>query len=459
MSITAGFLVPHPPLIVPQVGQGREKEISATIRSYRGVARQIGALSPQTIILFTPHSTVYSDYIHISPGKGAVGSLAQFGDPSPIKVRYDEALVRRVEQLCANERLPAGTLGEREPQLDHGTLVPLHFIREYAKDFSLVRVSSSGLSREEHYRFGMLLAQAVEELGRSAVVIASGDLSHKLTEDGPYGFAPEGPALDKALTTLLDRGEFEALFELDESLCERGAECGLRPLLMLAGALDKRQIHSKLLSYEGPFGVGYGVAAFAVGGQDPSRNFFSRRREKIALEMERIRAGEDPYVRLARQTLEEFVVHGKLPPLPENLPDEMRNSRAGVFVSLKKGGQLRGCIGTTGPTQPNLAEEIRHNAISAGTRDPRFSPVEPWELEDLVYSVDVLARPEPADESMLDPLRYGVIVERGSKRGLLLPNLDGVDTVEEQIAIARHKAGISGGKPVNLFRFEVTRHT
>ncbi len=459
MSITAGFLVPHPPVIIPQVGQGREKEIAATTRSYRGVARQIGALAPDTIIIFTPHSTVYSDYIHISPGKEAEGSLAQFGYGSPVKVRYDEALVRRVEKLCADERLPAGTLGEREPRLDHGTLIPLHFIREFCENFALVRVSASGLSREEHYRFGMLLAQAVEELGRSAVVIASGDLSHKLTEDGPYGFVPEGPQLDKALTAILDRGDFEALFELDETLCDRGAECGLRPILMMAGALDRRQVHAKLLSYEGPFGVGYGVAAFAVGGEDPNRNFYSRRMEKLASEIKHRHAQESPYVKLARQTLEEYVLHGKLPPLPKDLPEEMLSRRAGTFVSIKKRGQLRGCIGTTGPTQPNIAEEIRHNAIAAGTRDPRFSPVEPWELEDLVYSVDVLATPEPADETMLDPVRYGVIVERGGRRGLLLPNLEGIDTVEEQIAIARHKAGIPEGKPVNLYRFEVTRYT
>ncbi len=459
MSITAGFLLPHPPLIIPQVGQGREKELSATLSSYRDVARQIEALAPETIIILSPHSTVYSDYIHISPGSGAVGSLARYGPVPPMQVRYDEALVRRLEQLCADQRLPAGTLGEREPQLDHGTMVPLHFIREHGEDFAVVRVSSSGLSREEHYRFGMLLAQAVQELGRSAVVIASGDLSHKLTQDGPYGFAPEGPALDKALTDILDRGEFGAFFELDESLCDQGAECGLRPLLMLAGALDSRQVSSKLLSYEGPFGVGYAVASFAMGVEDPQRNFLSRRQEVLHREMEQLRAGESIYVQLARQALEGFVKQGALPSLPGHLPEELLQTRAGAFVTIKKQGQLRGCIGTTGPTQNSLAEEIRHNAVSAGTRDSRFSPVEPWELAELVYSVDVLAPPQPADESMLDPLRYGVIVERGHKRGLLLPNLEGVDTVQEQISIARQKAGIPDGKAVKLLRFEVTRHT
>lgn len=458
MSVTAGFLVPHPPMIIPEIGEGREAAISSTIKSYRGVARQIEALRPDTIVILTPHSTVYSDYIHISPGDGAGGSLASFGFDQAFQVRYDETLVRRIERLCGNAHLPAGTLGERDSSLDHGTLVPLYFIQQRLPDCPIVRVSPAGLSREEHYRFGTLLAKAVEELQRNAVVVASGDLSHRLTKDGPYGFAPEGPELDQALTRILNSGRFGELFELEEALCDRGAECGFKPILMMAGALDRRDVRSKLLSYQGPFGVGYAVAAYAVGGSDPTRNFLSRRLDRNAIELERRRAGEDPYVRLARKALEGYLRHGKLPSLPADLPEELTSQQAGVFVTLHKQGQLRGCIGTTGPTQISIAEEIRQNAISAGTGDPRFSPVETRELDELVYSVDVLGPSEPATREMLDPQQYGVIVASGSKRGLLLPNLDGVDTVEEQLAIALSKAGISSKREYHIQRFEVVRH-
>lgn len=162
---------------------------------------------------------------------------------------------------------------------------------------------------------------------------------------------------------------------------------------------------------------------------------------------------------LARQTLETYIRTGKRISVPEGLPHEMLEGRAGVFVSLKKHGQLRGCIGTIAPTCSCIAEEIIQNAISAGTEDPRFSPVRENELDDLIYSVDVLSEPEPIkDTSQLDVVRYGVIVTSGYKRGLLLPNLEGVDTVEQQVEIAMQKAGIRKGESYSLERFEVVRH-
>ncbi|EGO65311.1 AmmeMemoRadiSam system protein A [Acetonema longum] len=144
--------------------------------------------------------------------------------------------------------------------------------------------------------------------------------------------------------------------------------------------------------------------------------------------------------------------------LPADLPPEL-SGRAGVFVSLKKHGQLRGCIGTFLPVQSNIAAEIIHNAVSAGTNDPRFWPVKSEEMGELAVSVDVLSEPEPISSlDDLDPHRYGVIVARGQRRGLLLPDLEGVNTVEGQVAIAKQKAGIRPEEPVELYRFYVIRY-
>ncbi len=163
-----------------------------------------------------------------------------------------------------------------------------------------------------------------------------------------------------------------------------------------------------------------------------------------------------PVVKLAKEAVESYVRTGETPE-PRELSPEMRE-RAGVFVSLHKQRQLRGCIGTFEPAKDNVAEEIIANAVSASTMDPRFSPVTESELDDLEYSVDILTAPEPVtDLSELDPAEYGIIVESGWRRGLLLPDLEGVDSVEEQIAICRLKAGISAGEPVNLYRFQVRR--
>jgi AmmeMemoRadiSam system protein A len=161
-------------------------------------------------------------------------------------------------------------------------------------------------------------------------------------------------------------------------------------------------------------------------------------------------------VKLAKGTVESYVRKGKVPK-PRKLTPEMRE-QAGVFVSLHKHGQLRGCIGTFEPKEKNVAEEIIANAINSSTEDPRFPPVTASELDDLEYSVDILTKPEPVtDISQLDHKEYGVIVESDWKKGLLLPDLEGVDSVEEQIAICRLKAGILAGEPIKLYRFQVRR--
>ena len=168
---------------------------------------------------------------------------------------------------------------------------------------------------------------------------------------------------------------------------------------------------------------------------------------------------ESAHVRLARETIENYVKQGKIITPPKDLPEEMINQKAGVFVSLKKFGDLRGCIGTFMPTQENIAQEIIKNAISAAIDDPRFPPVTVPELEDLSISVDVLSAPEEVkDTSQLDPKKYGVIVSSGYKKGLLLPDLEGVDTAEYQIDIAKRKAGIYPNEKVKLYRFEVKRY-
>ena len=164
-------------------------------------------------------------------------------------------------------------------------------------------------------------------------------------------------------------------------------------------------------------------------------------------------------MKLARQSLESYILNRRVIDIPDDVPEEMLHAKAGAFVSIHKDGALRGCIGTTGPTTDCVAREIINNAISASTRDPRFSAIGPEELPRLEISVDVLGEPEDiASEDELDVKKYGVIVSSVGKRGLLLPDLEGVDTVEQQIAIAKQKAGIHKFESVKLQRFEVIRH-
>jgi AmmeMemoRadiSam system protein A len=396
--------------------------------------------------------------------------------------------------------------------------VPLYFISHYlTTPYKLVRVSISLLDELVHYRLGECVSRVADKLGRKTVFIASGDLSHRLKSDGPYGFNSAGPQFDEEITTALANGDFARLLEFDEVLREDAGECGLSSCIIMAGALDGLTVEARLLSYEGPWGVGYGLAAFRPQGEDESRHFGRLHQERLegsrgtsgtnGMPTERchghslsarqshghgllaeqdseygLSAERGPEhslpVRLAFAALRDYLDQSCIPTQqtpavaklldtirhegPSQAEDELRmlsERRAGVFVSFKENGELRGCIGTIGPAEPSILDEILQNTLSAAANDPRFSPIHPDELPILDCTVDILGDPEPIDNaSQLDPRRYGVIVQHGLRRGLLLPDLEGVDTAEEQIAIALRKAGIRPDKPYWLERFEVVRY-
>ena len=461
MAVKGAVMVPHPPVIIPEIGHGEEQKIRETSDSYRKAAAKIAGWKPETVVVISPHSVMYADYFHISPGTGAQGDFGQFrASQVKFQVDYDTEFVKVLAREAEARDIPAGTLGEREKRLDHGTMVPLYFLDRYMQDYRLVRVGLSGLPFTVHYELGECIRKTAELLDRDVVIIGSGDLSHKLKEDGPYGFQKEGPEYDERIMDVMGRGAFGELFDFSEDFCDKAAECGHRSFTIMAGALDGLKVKTERLSHQGTFGVGYGICIYEVTGSDPQRYFLEQYRRAQREAAEQRKASEDPYVQLARKTVETYVRTGKKLRVPEGLPEEMYSRRAGVFVSLKEEGRLRGCIGTIAPVRGSIAEEIIENGISAAAKDPRFHAVEPEELDRLEYSVDVLGETEKIDSpEKLDVKRYGVVVSRGYRRGLHLPDLEGVDTVEEQIEIARRKAGIpEDAEDIRLERFEVVRH-
>ena len=486
-------MVPHPPIILPEIGRGEEKKIQATTDAYRSAMRFAASLRPETVVIASPHSVMYSDYFHISPGTAAGGDFRRFRARNlQIRAVYDHAFVHSLCVLCDRDGFPAGTMGERDPALDHGTMIPLYFLNQYLEEdsYRVVRIGLSGLPLADHYRLGQKIRETAEQLDRRVLFIASGDLSHKLREEGPYGFDENGPVYDERIMDVMGRAQFNELLDFDEAFCDRAAECGHRSFVMMAGALDGTAVQTRRLSHEGTFGVGYGVCTYAAGEPDENRHFLEVWSAKETEARREKRSREDLYVQLARAGVESAVLRGRRLPDREILEvleegkktagrtagsaeekareggeagaarQDMLSRRAGTFVSIHKNGRLRGCIGTIGPTCRNIAQEIAQNAVSAATRDPRFPAIRPEELEDLEITVDVLGETEPvASPAMLDVKRYGVIVTKGRRRGLLLPNLEGVDTVEEQIAIALQKAGLdTDEEDYSLERFEVVRH-
>ena len=461
MAILAAYVVPHPPILLPEIGKGEERKLQLTTNAYERVMKEAASFAPQTVIISSPHAPMYADYFHISPGKKASGSFATFGAPEvEIQVEYDTEFTKALEKTARRGNLDAGFLGSTEgAALDHGTMIPLYFLQKYMESpFQVVRLGLSGLSPLDHYRLGTYIQETATELGRDAIYIASGDLSHKLRQDGPYGFAPEGSRFDKLTMALLEKGDFLKLLQMDAQLAHKAAECGLRSFWIMAGALNQRRLRCKRISYQGPFGVGYGVVAFKDMGEDPRRDFGSRYDVARRQSIDRAKSSEDTFAQLARQSIEHYILKGEFCALPKPLPEGME-VRKGVFVTIFKNWELRGCIGTFQPRQNNVAEEILYNAVSAALHDPRFSPVRADELADLNYHVDVLEEPSLVDKvDELDAKKFGIIVEARGRRGLLLPDLEGVDTVEAQLKIARQKGGISADEPVRIWKFTVERH-
>ncbi len=436
----SAYIVPHPPLALSEIGRGEEKKISSTVNGFRTVARKIAEDKPQTIVIISPHSVFMEDAFYIAGGMGGRGSMAKFGSTSPwVYYEYDTELAMELVNICREQEIPNVYTREMAGTLDHGAVVPFTFINEAIPPkntiaaYRILRVSPAFLGDDMLVKMGRAIERAAANIGRKIVVIASGDLSHKLTVDGPYGYDKEGAIFDKEVTYVMKSGDLKGFCHIRKELAEAAAQCGLNGFIMLYGALKDYKVKPDFISYEGPFGVGYSVCAFSI---------------------------EDLYVRTARKSLESYVKDGKLLAVDlAEYPHRMLSHKAGAFVSIKKNGILRGCIGTIMPTEANVVEEIIHNAISAGIYDDRFKPVIEDELPLLSYSVDVMSEPEIASREELNADRYGVIVESGNKKGLLLPGLNGIDSVDTQIVIALKKAGISPNESYRISRFTVERHT
>ncbi len=461
--ITYVALSPHPPIIIPEVGGDRAREAISTIQAMQAMATELLNSSPDTVVFLTPHGNVFSDCITCLIEPQLSGDLSSFGRPD-VRTSHPNDLALVQELMMRAEARSIRLIGINQDmaqrhklnaQIDHGILVPLYYLEKAGMgDKPVAAISVGYLNNVELYALGRIIQEAADSLGKRVAVVASGDMSHRLKNEGPYDFHPDGSTFDLTVKELLTQNDVEGLLDIPEKLRKNAGECGYCSIVIMMGTMDGYDFQTKVFCYEGPFGVGYLTAGLHPGEQSPS--ILVKLESKQAGLIEARRAVESPHVRWARMTLENYIKSGKKPDLPEEM-EALMQERAGAFVSIKKHGQLRGCIGTFLPVYKNLAEEIKNNALAAGLEDPRFPPVEAGELSTLVYSVDVLAEPEPCKREDLDPQKYGVIVSSGGKRGLLLPDLEGVDTVEQQLQIALQKGGISPREQYTIQRFEVKR--
>ncbi|PKM67927.1 MAG: hypothetical protein CVU95_04585 [Firmicutes bacterium HGW-Firmicutes-2] len=467
------FFLPHPPVAIPGVGQGRERAISKTLDGYRTIAQKIKKIKPETIVVVTPHGHTFSNGISLVGTSNVQGDLKGFGvsDVSMSK-KINLPLTHLIQMAFEENDLVSVVLDEviaksygTQPKIDHGALVPLYFVDEVYDDYQVVHVTPCGLSARDHYNYGVAMKNVIMSFDETVVMICSGDLSHALTDDGPYTYNPYGKLFDALVVEAITEKSPEVLLKLTPKEVSDAAQCGLNSYLMGFGMMDGYDYHSEVISYEGPFGVGYLTGYLA-------NDFTTLTKSKqIEWDAEAIKAYEekkkleDGFVKIARQSIEHYVRTSRkigrevaMALVDKDTLKELMHQKAGAFVSIHKEGNLRGCIGTIEAACGDLLDEIIHNAISACSSDPRFNPIEERELTMLEIKVDRLY-PSERIESLedLDVKKYGVIVEEGHKRGLLLPNLEGVDTTLQQVEIAKKKAGITKDS-FTIYRFEVERH-
>jgi AmmeMemoRadiSam system protein A/AmmeMemoRadiSam system protein B len=429
--------------MVPEVGGEATSEVQSSIQAMSQLTERIIESRAQTVVLISPHAPLEADSFVAYSGTELHGDFSHFRAPeAKFSVAVDSELLLAITTNAARENYSVTPLPELD--LDHGIAVPLYFLLRNGWQGKVVALGYCFLSNEDHLRFGSCIRKAVDEVGRRVAFIASGDLSHRLKPNAPAGYNPSAHDFDREVVEALRSNVPGRIVSIDHGLRKLAGECGYRSMLVAIGAGEDLETSCEVMSYEAPFGVGYLVAQMTR-----QVTHTDRGTGELGVEIPR----------LAREAVETLVRTGN-PTRATSETTGLLGEPAPCFVSLKtRSGELRGCIGTIEATKATLAEEIVANAMSAATHDPRFPPVAIEELAELRYSVDVLLPAEPTTMEQLDPAVYGVIVEdeSGLRRGLLLPDIPGVETVEAQVDIAARKAGIPRGETLKLFRFKVER--
>ncbi|GMO14770.1 MAG: AmmeMemoRadiSam system protein A [Mycoplasmoidaceae bacterium] len=425
--IVSCFYMPHPPLIVDGIGTARDATL--TKKSYQYFKNKISMIDYDTTIIISPHAKNYKDVFYFENSNKAYGDFSDFVPfLKDYEYTYDTELSNTIYAEALKNQINCDIAKKPFIKLDHGSLVPLSF----TDSKKIVIIPTSGLSKKDHFLLGSVINDIIKKTNRRVLLICSGDLSHNSTT-----------WFDLLIKESFEKLNFNKLLSLDESSLDNVHQCGYYPMVILLGIIDHYKITTNSLSYESPFKVGYYCCEIILNNENVHNNFISSLVEKP----------KSKYVILAKQAVENYIMN-------KNPINYLRSSiQNGVFVTIKKLGKLRGCIGTILPTKYSIEEEIYTNAITACSQDNRFTRINENELEYLEYDVDVLNPPTPVfDTSELNPKKYGVIVRSGYKQGVLLPDLDGVNTPRKQIDIAKQKANIRDGEEITISKFTITRY-
>ena len=452
-QVIIAALMPHAPVLVPAVGGKRGNRAVASVNAMTEAARRIVRAGPETVVLVSPHTPRRRTAFAIRAGGRISGSLAQFGAPAAVvDLPADEALAAAVAEEAGLRGLDVWWL--RDAELDHGAVVPLWHLADAGWRGPTVVIGLNYPGEPGLVELGGAIAGAARRAGRRLALVASGDMSHRLQPGAPAGFHPRAKEFDGVFIECLRAGDYRKLPDFDPELQDLAAEDAVDSTLVAASAVNWNAAGHEVLSYEGPFGVGYGVAILY---QPPPENAPAGAHETGARESDVTEPGKS-LPQIARRSIEAaFRGDAEKPAIAA---EGILGERHGVFVTIRgPRRKLRGCVGTMKPHFANTAEETWHVARDAAFLDGRFAPVGAHELKHLRFEVSVLfPLEEVTSTAELDPQRYGVVLTtEDNRRGLLLPDVKGIKTVEQQLTTARLKGGIGEFEPVRIQRFVVKK--
>lgn len=442
MTICFATLMCHAPIVVPTIGGTRAPDCAETTRAMRAAARELVVNQPDLVVLVSPHAPRRRTSWGLTFDARVSGDFARFDHPELAVTLHGSRPA--AEALAAHARADGLAVESMSgDDLDHGSMVPLWFLAEAGYRDPLLVVALPYDDTETEERFGRAIARAAATRNERWAVVASGDMSHRLTRHAPAGFHPRAHEFDEAFVSAIRDANLRRATSPDPELRELAGEDVIQSTAVAFGAIGDASHGFSLLSYEGPFGVGYCEAIL-----------HTDRSSVVSVPPPAF--DESLLTRIARDAIESSLT--KTPYVAPALP-AAENAPHAVFVTLRDAhGELRGCIGRTAPLHATLAEEIADCAVGAAERDPRFDRVTRSELDGLSIEVSILESPVPVkDVSELDPHRYGVVVSTPGRRGVLLPDVPGVESVEQQLSIALRKGEIRANEPHRVEKFGVRK--
>lgn len=482
MSVYATYFLPHAPILISNIGNNQTEQAQKTVTALERISNEIAKINPDTIVIISPHGPIFNDAISIYQLNHYRGDFEQFGVKElAVSFEKDDKFIEALLKENDSQEGLFYPLLDQEfemfqqfPKLDHGILVPMYFLKKAGVQSKIVCMSYGIFSYEKLMEHGLMIHKTSEALNQKTLIISSGDLSHTLTDCGPCAYHSSGEKLDLIICEAFENHSPYAPFLTKNSLIMEAEICGLNPFAIGIGAFIGRGIESTLLSYEGPFGVGYMVASIKENKNAPLDHYskfkIQRNRENAQKRLE-----EHFYAKIARACIVHFQNTQRVPrtyltsngvkvenqffKFPFDVFESDLRETSGIFVTLMHMGNLKGCMGCVRPNGQQLLDLLVDFSINAYAFDSRFEPLDPQLIDELEVHVEILSPLEKVlSKEDLDPKAYGIFIEGKGRHGVLLPNIHGIGSVDEQLTIACNKVGIRVDEIETMHRFSTSKY-